>query len=95
MSLRGVLYNINMLDSHTLFREIHQAGPMVNMYMLVGNMATAEAMVMMMNTNVTAYLTHILPTLGIVETFVKALIRAAINPSLIHKIQYCSWDQKM
>jgi hypothetical protein len=92
MSLRGVLYNLKMQDGHTLLGEIHQGGPMMNVDVVVGNTPGAERMVEMMNKNVAAYLTHTLPSLGIGKTFVKNLLKASIDPSLIHEMAHCTWD---
>ena len=92
MSLRGVLYNLKMQDGHTLLGEIHQGGPMNNVDVVVGNTPAAEKMVEMMNKNVAAYLTHMLPSLKIGETFIKNLLKASIDPSLIHEMVHCTWD---
>ena len=45
VSFRGVLYNLKMQDGHTLFGEIYQGGPMMNVDVVVGNTPTAETMV--------------------------------------------------
>ena len=45
-----------------------------------------------MNENVAAYLTHMLPSLGIGETFIKNLLKVSIDPSLIHEMVHCTWD---
>ena len=52
MSLRDVLYNLKMQDGHTLFGEIHQGGPMMNVDVVVGNTPAAETIVEMMNKHV-------------------------------------------
>ena len=59
---------------------------------VVGNTPAAEKMVEMMNKNVAAYLTHILPSLGIGDTFIKNVLKASIDPSLIHEMVHCTWD---
>ena len=92
MSLRGVLYNLKMQDGHTLLGEIHQGGPMNNVDVVVGNTPAAEKMVEMMNKNVATYLTHMLPNLEIGETFIKNLLKASIDHSLIHEMVHCTWD---
>ena len=81
MSLRGVLYNLKMQDGHTLLGEIHQGCPMNNVDVVVGNTPAAEKMVEMMNKNVAANLTHMLPSLGIGDTFINNLTKVSIDPS--------------
>merc|ERR1712086_526745 len=49
-------------------------------------------MVEIMNKNVAGYLTHMLPSLGIGDTFIKNLLKVSIDPSLIHEMVHCTWD---
>ena len=65
---------------------------MMNVDVVVGNTPAAEKMVEMMNKHVAAYLTHMLPSLGIGDTFIKNLLKASIDPSLIHEMVHCTWD---
>ena len=52
MNLKGALYNAG----HSLFGEIHQAGPLMSVDVVVGNTSEADKTVEMMNTNIAAYL---------------------------------------
>ena len=91
MDLRGVLKNLKILDEHTFIGEIHQEGPMMNIDALVENTLAAETMVEMMNSNVAAYLTYMLLSLGIVQAFVKNCLKASVDPLLIHEMVHCTW----
>ena len=62
----------------------------MNVNVLVGNTLAAETMVTMMNENVATYLTHMLPPLGTGEIFIKNLLKAPIDPYLIHNIPHCT-----
>ena len=54
---------------------------MMNVDVVVGNTPAAEKMVEMMSKNLAAYLKHMLPSLGIGETFIKNLLKASSNPT--------------
>ena len=64
----------------------------MNVDVLVSNIQAAETMVEMMNENVTAYLTHMLPSLGIGETFIKKNLMVLVDPLMIHEMVNCTWD---
>ena len=51
-------------------------------------------MMLMMKKNLGAYLHYYLTDLGTDTTFIKDLLRASIDPSLLHNIQHCTWDKK-
>ena len=59
-SLRGVLHNLKLQDGHTLFREIHQVGPMGCVDVVAGNMVEANQLIETMNKNVGFYLYYVL-----------------------------------
>ena len=61
MNLLSVFYSMNMLDGNPLIAEIHQAGPMMNVDVLVGKTEEAIACVGMFNKNVSAYLVYNFP----------------------------------
>ena len=60
MNLRAVLYNLKLQDEHSLVGEVHQAGPMSPVDVVVGNTEEASKMIEMMNKNVAAYLYHMM-----------------------------------
>ena len=60
----------------------------------VRNIPTAETMVIMMDKDIAALLPHVLSSLGTGDIFIKILSKAAINPLLIYKIQYYTWNSK-
>ena len=64
----------------------------MNVDVVVGNKPAAEKLVEMMNKKVAAYLTYMLPSLGIGDSFIKNLLKASIDPSLIHAMVHCTWD---
>ena len=94
MNLRGILYNMKMPNEHSLFAEVHQGGPMMSVDVVIGNTLAAEAMVEMINKNIAAYLTYFLPTIGCSKEFIKDLLSAAVDPSLLHEVEYCTWEEK-
>ena len=66
---------------------------MMNVDVVVSNISATETMVAMMK-HMAAYLTHMLPTLGIGETFMKNPLKASVNPLLMHEMAHCTWDVK-
>ena len=56
MNLRSVFYAMNMLDGNPLIAEIHQADPMMNVDVVVGNTEEAIACMDIFNKNITEYL---------------------------------------
>ena len=67
---------------------------MMSVDVVIGNTLAAEAMVEMINKNIAAYLTYFLPTIGCSKEFIKDLLSAAVDPSLLHEVEYCTWEEK-
>jgi hypothetical protein len=95
MTMRRVLYTrCVMSDGHRLFKEVHQAAPMGAVDVVVPNCAESERMLMMINRNIAAYMTHYLvQVVKLDEEFVNRLIRATVDPSLVNAIKDCKWDE--
>jgi hypothetical protein len=96
MTLRRVLYTrFLMSDGHSLFWEVHQAGPLGAVDVVVPNCEESERMVMMMNRNFAAYAFHYLVKVAkMQEEFVKSLIRASVDASLCNSVDECKWEEK-
>ena len=58
------------------------------------NTSATKTMVVMTNKTMAAYLTHVLPSLGMGETFIKNLLKALVDPLLSHEMVHCTWGAK-
>ena len=84
----------NMLDGNPLIAEIHQADPMMNVYVVVGKTEEAVACMNMFNKNIAEYLTYNFPIKEVGKEFIKRLLRFSVKPELIKDIGNCTWDKK-
>ena len=95
MSLRYVLYRfIKLADSHSLFGEVHQETPISSVDVVIPNTPEAETLLLMMKKNIGAFLHFHLKELGLDGSFITDLLRASVDPSLLHEIPKCSWEEK-
>ena len=95
MTLRHVLYNyVKLTDGHALCAELHQLSPLSSVDVVIPNTPEAERMMLMMKKNLGAYLNYYLTDLGMGPIFINNLLRASIDPSMLHGIQHCTWDKK-
>jgi len=94
MSLRYALYRFMKLeDGHSLFAELHQESPLASVDAVIPNTPEAETMVLMMKRNIGAFLSFYLD--GKMDARFKTdLLKASIDPSLLHEIEHCTWDPK-
>ena len=73
-SLSGALYTVKMTDGRTLFAELHQAGAMACVDVVIGKTNEAEEMMEMMKKNVAAYLSNYLAEVGLPVLLIKRLL---------------------
>ena len=93
-SLRGALYTVKMSDGRTLFAELHQAGAMAHVDVVIGKTKEAEEMMEMMNKNVAAYLSYYLAKTSLPEAIIKRLLEVSVDPTLLLEVKNCEWDPK-
>ena len=94
LSLRVVFYKqIKLEDGHSLIAEIHQEHAMADVEAVIPDIPAAETMVLMMEKNIVAYLTHYLEDVGMDKVFVKELLKESCDPSLFHSAAQCTWDK--
>ena len=94
MSLRYVLYKfIKLSGGHTLIGEIHQQNKLSSVDIVVPNAPEAETLVAMMNKNLGAFLNFKLKEEGLNGGFVDNLLKASIDPQLLHTMNVCKWDK--
>ena len=91
-SLRGALYTVKMTDGHTLFAELHQAGAMACVDVVIGKTSEAEEMVEMMNKNVAAYLSNFLEEATLPVAPIKPLLKVSVDPSILLDVGNCKQD---
>ena len=91
-----MLYNkFKLSDGHQLFWEVHQAGAMSPVDVVVPNCEEAERMVIMMNKNISAFVMHYLRDYGgVIEEVAKRLVRATTDPEKCSQIAECEWDKE-
>ena len=82
-SLRGALYTVKMSDGRTLFAELHQAGAMAHVDVVIGKMKEATEMVKMMNKNVAAYQSSYLAEAGLPLALIKRLLEVSVDPTML------------
>ena len=98
ITCRQMLYGMMKLPGNPplpLFSEIHQKSPISSIDTVIPNCPEAETMVGMMNKNIAAYLYHYLQTVAKMDKdSVMALLEASVDPSLLHTMDKCTWDEK-
>ena len=98
ISFRQMLYGVMKLPGNPplpLFSEVHQKSPISSIDTVIPNCPEAETMVGMMNKNIAAYLYHYLQTVAKMDKdSVMALLEASVDPSLLHTMGECTWDEK-
>ena len=94
LSLRVVFYKqMKLEDGHSLIAEIHQEHAMADVEAVIPDIPAAETMVLMMEKNIVAYLTHYLEDVGMDKAFVKELLKESCDPALFHLAAQCDWDK--
>ena len=95
MTLRYVMYNyVKLSDGSSLFAEIHQENPMMDVEVVVANIPEAERMVAMINKQPGVFFGNYLVDQKLPKSFSKRLVKASICPSLLHGMHLCSWESK-
>ena len=91
ISLHHVLYHhINLAEGYYLIAEVHQESELDSVDIVVPDIPEAEAMVSMMNKQISVYLSNYLVDAGMGKVFVKALIQGAVCPALNHASIACT-----
>ena len=62
--------------------------------MVIPNTPEAETLLLMMKKNIGAFLHFHLKELGLEGLFITYLLRASVDPSHLHEIPKCSWEEK-
>jgi hypothetical protein len=83
-----------MSDGRSLFAELHQAGAMGHVDVVIGKTKEAEDMVEMMNKNVAAYLSNYLAEAGLPAALIKRLLEVSVDPTMLLDVRNCKWDAK-
>ena len=79
MLLRNVLYyHMKLAEGYSLISEMHQESELDNVDIVVPDIPDAEAMAVMMNKQLSIYLSNYLVDAGMGKVFVKALIQGEI-----------------
>jgi hypothetical protein len=98
ITCRQMLYSMVKLPGNPplpLICEIHQKTPVSSIDIVIPNCPEAEAMVGQINKNFPAYMYHYLQTVAKMdEDTVMALLHASADPSLMHAMDDCTWDDK-
>ena len=95
LSLRAVLYKmLKLKDGHFFLAGIHQEHVMGDVEAVIPNTPEAEAMALMMEKNVAAYLGNYLTDVGMDQSYVISLLRASCDTSLLHRAAKCTWDKE-
>jgi hypothetical protein len=98
LTFREMLYTLIKLKGNPpipLFCEVHQFSPVSAIDAVIPNCPEAETMLEMMNKHIAAFLFHYLQTVvKMDEGSVMALLSASVDPSLLHTIGECTWDEK-
>ena len=82
---------MKLADGHSLFAELHQESLLASVDAVIPNTPEAETMVLMMKRNIGAFL-HFYFEGKMDERFKTDLLKASIDPSLLHEIEHCTWD---
>jgi hypothetical protein len=95
VSLHGLmLKHLRLNDGMQLIAELHQAsGPMGKVFAVIPQHPEAERMVAMMNKNIAAYLINVFQDRGFETAFVRELIKASCDTTLLTSADECSWDR--
>ena len=92
ISLRHVLYHhMNMDEGYSLIVEVHQESELDSVDIVITYIPEAEAMVAMMNKQLSVYLSKYIVDSGMGKVFVTALIQVAICLALNHDDGTCTW----
>jgi hypothetical protein len=95
VSLRMVLLTyFKMKNKFSLFAELHQTEALGPVLAITPACSEAETMVSMMNKQVAAYHYYYLKDAALPERFVKNLLRATCDATLVAEIKECNWDSK-
>jgi hypothetical protein len=95
MTLRDCLYNFwKMENGSSLFGEIHQAGPMGNVEVVIPNTKEAEDMLVMMNKHFACYFVNYLKDLKVDEDFIQTIAGRGLELTLLHEVNDCKWDSE-
>ena len=93
ISLCHVLYHhMNLDEGYSLIAEVHQESELDSADIVVPDIPEAEAMVSMINKQLSVYLSNYLVDAGMGKLFVKELIKGEIFPALNHSGGTCTWD---
>ena len=92
MLLCHVLYHhMKLAEGYSLIAEVHQEWELDSVDIVVPDNSEAEAMVPMMNKQLSVYLSKYLVDAGMGKVFVKAIIQGAICLALNHAAGTCTW----
>jgi hypothetical protein len=94
LSLRQILLNyVRLSDGHQLVAEVHQLYEVMGRVQeVISNTPEAEQMILMMNKNFPAYLGNVLRDQGMPDDFLLELLKRSCNPTMINKMNSCTWD---
>ena len=93
MSLRHVLYHhMKLAEGYSLIAEVHQESELDSVDIVVPDIPEAEAIVFMMNKQLSVYLSNYLFDADMGKVFVKAIIQGEIYPALNHAAGTFTWD---
>ena len=91
-SLRGALYTVKTSDGHTLFAELHQAGTMSHVDVVIGKISETSEMVETMNKNVVSYLSNYVVEAGLHVALTKRLLEVSVDHTMFLGIEDCKRD---
>ena len=94
LSLRQILLNyVRLSDGHQLVAEVHQSYEVMGrVQAVIPNTPEAKQMILMMNKNFPAYLGNVLRDQGMPDDFLLELLMCSCDPTLIAKMNTCTWD---
>ena len=93
MSLRHVLYHhMKLAEWYSLIAEVHKESELYSVDIVVTDIPEAEAMVSMMNKQLSVYLSSYLVHAGMGKVFLKAILQGAIFLALNHDVGAFTWD---
>ena len=93
MLLRHVLYHhMKLAEGYSLIAELHQESEPDSVDIVVLDIPESESMAIMMNKQLSLYLSNYFFDAGMGKVFVKSLIQGEIFPPLNHAAGTCKWD---
>ena len=93
MSLRHVLYHyMKLAEGYYLIAEVYQESGLDSVDIFIPETPKAEAMVDIMNKQISVYLSNYLVDASMVNVFLKALIQGDICLDLNRTASTCTWD---